>query len=253
MALGIATNRGFLIDCLRHEEFAAGRATTQFLPRRTSPSLPRPPPTRPRSRLPRRCGSRPAHAGTAMIQSAPGRRAGRCPGRCGSRRAAGRRPAPSPWRAATATGSTAARARAMWSSSPADASGTARLRLDGEERSVRYCFAGDSTLSRSSMRRDLAVRETLYAPRGRVRSGTRLGHGAARAHERQGGGGAGGRGRHGRQGPAPRRRRGHEDAARDVGAGRRPVVRLAVKPGDQVATRQLLVELRPAESGKDNG
>ena len=62
-ALGIATNRGFLIDCLRHEEFAAGDATTQFIPS-TSPSPPHLPPTRPRSRLPRRCGSRRAHAGT---------------------------------------------------------------------------------------------------------------------------------------------------------------------------------------------
>ncbi len=31
-ALGISTNRGFLIDLLSHEEFAAGRATTAFIP-----------------------------------------------------------------------------------------------------------------------------------------------------------------------------------------------------------------------------
>ena len=36
----------------------------------------------------------------------------------------------------------------------------------------------------------------------------------------------------------------HEMTARAAGH----VVRLAVKPGDQVATRQLLVELKPAES-----
>jgi biotin carboxyl carrier protein len=30
------------------------------------------------------------------------------------------------------------------------------------------------------------------------------------------------------------------------------VVRLAAKPGDQVATRQLLVELKPVESGTPN-
>ncbi|MFN4311724.1 MAG: acetyl/propionyl/methylcrotonyl-CoA carboxylase subunit alpha [Ferrovibrio sp.] len=32
VALGIETNRGFLVDLLRHEEFAAGRATTRFIP-----------------------------------------------------------------------------------------------------------------------------------------------------------------------------------------------------------------------------
>lgn len=31
--LGIETNRSFLIDCLRHEEFAKGRAATDFIPR----------------------------------------------------------------------------------------------------------------------------------------------------------------------------------------------------------------------------
>ncbi|WP_341896508.1 acetyl-CoA carboxylase biotin carboxylase subunit, partial [Ferrovibrio terrae] len=31
-ALGIATNRGFLIDLLSHEDFAAGKATTAFIP-----------------------------------------------------------------------------------------------------------------------------------------------------------------------------------------------------------------------------
>ena len=48
----------------------------------------------------------------------------------------------------------------------------------------------------------------------------------------------------GGEGPAPCRRRGHENAARDDGAGAGRVARLAVKPGDQVATRQLLVELK---------
>jgi geranyl-CoA carboxylase alpha subunit len=32
VALGIETNRGFLIDLLKHEEFAAGRASTRFIP-----------------------------------------------------------------------------------------------------------------------------------------------------------------------------------------------------------------------------
>ena len=33
IALGIATNRAFLIDCLDHPDFVAGRATTQFIPK----------------------------------------------------------------------------------------------------------------------------------------------------------------------------------------------------------------------------
>jgi geranyl-CoA carboxylase alpha subunit len=32
VALGIETNRGFLVDLLRHDDFAAGRATTRFIP-----------------------------------------------------------------------------------------------------------------------------------------------------------------------------------------------------------------------------
>ena len=218
----------------------------------TSSSLPRPPPTRPRSRLPRRCGSRRAHAGTGMIQSAPGRRAGRCPGRCGSRRAAGRRPAPSPWRAATATGSTAARARAMWSSSPPMQAG--RRGFAWTVRSGACATASPATRCYLALdAQDLAVRETLYAPpaaseaaRGsdtelrapmngkvvavlvavgdKVAKGQRLV--VVEAMKMQ-----------------------HEMSAQAAGH----VVRLAVKPGDQVATRQLLVELKPAESGKDNG
>ena len=128
-----------------------------------------------------------------------------------------------------------------------DASGTARLRLDGEERSVRYCFAGD-TLHMALDAQDLAVRETLYAPpaisetaRGSdtelrapmngkvvavlVAVGDKVGKGqrlvVVEAMKMQ-------------------------QVMSAQAAGH--VVRLAVKPGDQVATRQLLVELKPAES-----
>jgi geranyl-CoA carboxylase alpha subunit len=132
-----------------------------------------------------------------------------------------------------------------------DASGTARLRLDGEERSVRHCFAGD-TLHLALDAQDLAVRETLYAPpaateaaRGsdtelrapmngkvvavlvavgdKVAKGQRLV--VVEAMKMQ-----------------------HEMSAQAAGH----VVRLAAKPGDQVATRQLLVELKPVESGTPN-
>src|SRR4029079_15590663 len=33
VALGVATNRGFLIDCLAHDELASGAATTRFIPK----------------------------------------------------------------------------------------------------------------------------------------------------------------------------------------------------------------------------
>ena len=42
-ALGIATNRGFLIDCLHAPEFAAGKATTEFIPKHfAKPAAPAP-------------------------------------------------------------------------------------------------------------------------------------------------------------------------------------------------------------------
>jgi geranyl-CoA carboxylase alpha subunit len=44
VVLGVETNRGFLIDCLRHEVFAAGAATTAFLAR-DLPVFPRARPT----------------------------------------------------------------------------------------------------------------------------------------------------------------------------------------------------------------
>ena len=112
-------------------------------------------------------------------------------------------------------------ARARWSSPLADADGTARFASTVQERSARILPSPATACISSSVRRDLAVRETLYAPPAAAERGRRIGHGAARAHERQGRGRAGGRGRRGREGPAPRRRRGHEDAARDDGAGAR--------------------------------
>jgi geranyl-CoA carboxylase alpha subunit len=245
-ALGIATNRGFLIDCLRHEEFAAGRATTQFLPRHfAKPAAPS-------------ANEAALAIAAALWFEASARRHGHDPVRAWSssgplswplRLEVGGRSAA---RTVTVAGGNRYRIDGGESSRDvelvaSDASGTARLRLDGEERSVRYCFAGD-TLHLALDAQDLAVRETLYAPpavaetaRG---SGTELrapvngrivavlvavGDKVARGQ---------------RLVVVEAMKMQHEMSARAAGH----VVRLAVKPGDQVATRQLLVELKPAES-----
>ena len=147
-ALGIATNRGFLIDCLRHEEFAAGRATTQFLPRHfAKPAAP--------------AADEAALAiAAALWFEASARRHGHDPVRAWSssgplswplRLEVGGRPAA---RTVTVAGGNRYRIDGGESSCDVelvacDAGGTARLRLDGEERSVRYCFAGDTLISHS--------------------------------------------------------------------------------------------------------
>ena len=249
-ALGIATNRGFLIDCLRHEEFAAGRATTQFLPRHfAKPAAPS-------------ADEAALAIAAALWFEASARRHGHDPARAWSssgplswplRLEAGGRSAA---RTVTVAGGNRYRIDGGESSRDvelvaSDAGGTARLRLDGEERSVRYCFASD-TLHLALDAQDLAVRETLYAPpavsetaRGSdtelrapmngkivavlVAEGDKVARGqrlvVVEAMKMQ-----------------------HEMTAQAAGH----VVRLAVKPGDQVATRQLLVELKPAESGAPN-
>jgi geranyl-CoA carboxylase alpha subunit len=79
-ALGIATNRGFLIDCLRHSEFAAGQATTEFIPKHFAKPRRRRP-TMLRSPLLPPYGSRRAPGGTATIPRSPGPPAVRSPGR----------------------------------------------------------------------------------------------------------------------------------------------------------------------------
>jgi geranyl-CoA carboxylase alpha subunit len=245
-ALGIATNRGFLIDCLRHEEFAAGRATTQFLPRHfVKPAAP--------------AADEAALAiAAALWFEASARRHGHDPVRAWSssgplswplRLEVGGRPAA---RTVTVAGGNRYRIDGGESSCDVelvacDAVGTARLRLDGEERSVRYCFAGD-TLYLALDARDLAVRETLYAPPAASE--------AARGSDTELRAPMNGKvvavlvavgdkvARGQRLVVVEAMKMQHEMSAQAAGH----VVRLAVKPGDQVATRQLLVELKPAES-----
>jgi geranyl-CoA carboxylase alpha subunit len=248
IALGIATNRGFLIDCLRHEEFAGGRASTQFLPRHFA-----------KVAAPAAAEATLAIA-AALWFEASARRHGHDPARAWSSSG------PLSWplrlevggasalRTVTVTGGSGYRIEGGEGTctvevGACDPPGTARLRLDGAERSVRYAFAGDA-LHLALDQQDLTVRETLHAPpaasetaRGSdtelrapmngkvvavlVAEGEKVAKGqrlvVVEAMKMQ-----------------------HEMTAQAAGQ----VARLAVKPGDQVATRQLLVELRPVEAGE---
>ena len=120
----------------------------------------------------------------------------------------------------------------------------ARFRLDGEERRAVHAFAGD-TLHLKVGSLDLSVRETLYEPR--VPAASRSAETEVRAPMN-------GKvvavlvaeGQAIEQGQrlvvVEAMKMQHEMTAGASGT----VARLAVKPGDQVATRQLLVELKPA-------
>ena len=127
----------------------------------------------------------------------------------------------------------------------ADSNGTVRFRLDGQERSADYAFAGDS-LHLKLGPLDLAVRETLYEP---PASAGAAGGSDTELRAPMNGkvvavlvaeGDAVAKGQ--RLVVVEAMKMQHEMTAQAAGR----VVRLAVKPGDQVATRQLLVELKPA-------
>jgi geranyl-CoA carboxylase alpha subunit len=125
--------------------------------------------------------------------------------------------------------------------------GEARFRLDDAERRAAYAFAGE-TLHLKVGNLDLAVRETLHTPRApavadgvetEVRAPMNGKVVAVLVAEGQ----AIERGQ--RLVVVEAMKMQHEMTAGASGT----VARLAVKPGDQVATRQLLVELKPAATG----
>jgi geranyl-CoA carboxylase alpha subunit len=242
-ALGPATNRGFLIDCLGHAGFARGAATTQFIPTHFA-----------RIEQPR------ADAGVLALAAvlwfeASARRYGHDPARTWSssgaipwpvRLEAGDAPADLTISALGPRRYRIARAAAVSEIEMAGGSdgGVARFRLDGEERRAAFAFAGE-TLHLMVGGLDLAVRETLYAPRSpaaaesaeaEVRAPMNGKVVAVLVAEGQ----AIERGQ--RLVVVEAMKMQHEMTAGASGT----VVRLAVKPGDQVATRQLLLELKPA-------
>jgi geranyl-CoA carboxylase alpha subunit len=245
VALGPGTNRGFLIDCIAHPDFASGATTTQFIPAHFA-SIAQP------------------QADTGMLAlaavlrfEASARRYGHDPARTWSSSGA------IPWPVGLETGGAPAadltvsvlgprRYRIAGAAQASDIEmvgagddGVARFRLDSEERRAAYAFAGE-TLHLKVGGLDLTVRETLYAPRAPA--------GSADSIEREvrapmngkvvavlvAEGQAVERGQ--RLVVVEAMKMQHEMTAGASGT----VARLAVKPGDQVATRQLLVELKPA-------
>ncbi len=242
-ALGIATNRGFLIDCLRHPEFAAGKATTEFIPKHfAKPAAPAP-------------DEAALALAAALWFEASARRHGHDPARTWSSSGA------LTWPLKLEAGGKAV-ARSVTVLGPrryrvdggeypielqcatADGTGAVRFRLDGQERSAEFVFAGD-TLHLELGQLDLAVRETLYAP---PASAGAAGGSDTELRAPMNGkvvavlvaeGDAVEKGQ--RLVVVEAMKMQHEMTAQAAGR----VARLAVKPGDQVATRQLLVELKP--------
>ena len=243
VALGLAANRSFLIDCLGHPEFAGGKATTDFIPRHF-----------PKPRQPEADAATLALA-AALWFEASARRHGHDPARTWSSSGA------IPWPLKIEAGGAPAELtvsvlgpRRYRIADPATATdlerlggsedGVARFRLDGEERRAVPVFDGD-TLHIKVGSIDLSVRETLYEPRAPAAS--RSAEAEVRAPM------------NGKvvavlvaEGQAVEKgqrlvvveamKMQHEMTAGASGT----VARLAVKAGDQVATRQLLVELKPA-------
>jgi len=243
VALGPATNRTFLIDCLGHAEFVKDGATTQFIPKHFAKIV-----------QPRPDGTALALA-AALWFEASARRHGHDPAQTWSssgalvwplRLEAGGELAEiavtmlGPHRYRVGIGLGVSELEIV-----ANKEGMARFRLDGQERQAAYAFAGD-TLHLKVGSFDVSVRETLYEPRSPA--------GAASSVETEVRAPMNGKvvavlaaeGEKIEQGQrlvvVEAMKMQHELVAGASGS----VVRVAVKPGDQVATRQLLVELKLA-------
>jgi geranyl-CoA carboxylase alpha subunit len=249
-ALGPATNRGFLIDCLGNAGFVQGAATTQFVPTHFA-------------------GNAQPQADTGVLAlaavlwfEASARRYGHNPVRSWSSSGA----IPWPVRLETGDGTPvdlnvsvlgprryrvagAAAASELHLAGESD-DGVVRVRIGDEERRATCAFAGE-TLHLMAGSLDLAVRETLYAPRSPpepqgVQTEVRAPMSGKVVAVLVAEGEAIERGR--RLVVVEAMKMQHEMTARASGT----VARVAVKPGDQVVTRQLLVELRPTD-GNDGG
>jgi geranyl-CoA carboxylase alpha subunit len=245
VAMGPATNRGFLIDCLAHADFARGTATTQFIPAHFA-----------RIELPQPDAGVLALAAVLWFE-ASARRHGHDPARTWSSSGT------IPWPVRLETGGTPAdltvsvlgprRYRIAGADQASEIEmagdaedGVARFRLDGAERRAAYAFAGE-TLHLKVGRLDLSVGETLYAPRagagsaGGIETEVRAPMNGKVVAVLVAEGQAIERGQ--RLVVVEAMKMQHEMTAGAAGT----VARLAVKAGDQVAARQLLVELKPAD------
>ncbi|WP_341704724.1 biotin carboxylase N-terminal domain-containing protein [Ferrovibrio sp.] len=242
VALGITTNRAFLLDLLAHPDFAAGRATTQFIPQHfASPAAPQP-------------DSHLLALAALLWFEASAAAQGHDPARAwysgggftwplrleyGETRHMAGVAVTGPDRYRIGDAEIAVRGRAP---------GRLQAAIDGTERGVDYVFAGD-VLHLACGRADLAVRETLHAPPGAA-------EGAAERELR-----------------APMNGRIVAVLAAEgesVTRGQRIVImeamkmqhelvarcdatveKLPVRVGDQVATRQLLAALAPLATEQD--
>ncbi|HWB44345.1 MAG TPA: biotin carboxylase N-terminal domain-containing protein, partial [Hyphomicrobiaceae bacterium] len=245
-ALGIRTNRRFLIDCLEHPDFVGGTATTEFIPARFSPYTvaPRDPALLALAaalwfeRSAARYGHDPARAwsssgpiawplaldpGDGMVPCTATILAPRC------------------YRIESGTGTTDVHLL------DASRDETARVRVADEERHAPFVFH-DDVLHLALGRSELAVRDVLYVPA--------TGHQAAESSARElrapmngkivavlvKNGDSVSKGQ--RLVVLEAMKMQHEMSAGAAGVVRR----VTVKPGDQVANRQLLVELEPIPS-----
>jgi geranyl-CoA carboxylase alpha subunit len=243
IALGIATNRGFLIDCLRHPEFAGGRATTQFIAKQFA-------------RMEAKDIGPEALALAAVLWfEASARRYGHDAGCAWSSSG------PLAWPlkldlagavfscTVSVLGLRRYRIEGDEGSSElgivADAGGMVRWQMNGQERSAAYVFAGD-TLHIACGPLDLAVRETLYdvrileGPGGTSETELRAPMNGKVVALLVAEGESVAKGQ--RLVVVEAMKMQHEVTAGCAGT----ITRVAVKPGDQVKTRQLLVELKLA-------
>jgi geranyl-CoA carboxylase alpha subunit len=245
-ALGITTNRRFLIDCLEHPEFASGNATTAFIPAHFASYAPV-------GRTPallalaaalwfERSAARHRHD-PARAWSSSGAIAWPLVLEC----RAGVMPCTvtilAPRRYRIDAGTVTHQVDLLY----APRAGTVRARVAQEERHATYAFL-DDTLHLILDRAELAVRDTLYAPSARAQPA----EAAARELRapmngkivavlvREGDPVAKGQ----RLVVLEAMKMQHEMIAAAPGTVRR----VTVAPGDQVATRQVLVQLDPVPS-----
>jgi geranyl-CoA carboxylase alpha subunit len=243
IALGPATNRAFLIECLGHPAFAGGAATTGFI----GEHFPRiAPPAADAAAIALACAlwfERSAHArghDPAKVWSSSGALAWPLKFEMGKETIA---------RSVTALGGRRYRVEGGEAANEIEMLGSdgsaLRFRLDGQEMSAAHAFGGEELLLKCGAQ-DLVLRETLYAPRTETGSG-----GAADTELRApmngkvvtvlvSEGNAVTKGQ--RLVVVEAMKMQHELTAGAAGT----VLRVVVRPGDQVATRQLLVELKLA-------
>lgn len=235
IAFGISTNRAFLIDALTHPEFAAGRATTQFIPRNFA-----------KIAAPAADADVLALAAVLWFE-ASAHQHGHDPAQAWSSSGA------ISWPLELETGGKAVACAvtvrgphrygieiagsALEIATTDEGDGALRFSLDGRERSAVYAFAG-GRLHLKCDAVDLVVRETLYEPRtgaggaGSTQTEVRAPMNGKIVAVLINAGDAVAKGQ--RLVVVEAMKMQHEMIAGSNGT----VVRLAVKPGDQVATRQ---------------